>query len=88
MVAGLTLAAAVALALLLVTGPSPAAPYPGAARHTARAAARSTVARSTAARTATPSPGSLPRTHAYPSGTSVQFKTLMAALGAAWRGIR
>jgi hypothetical protein len=33
---------------------------------------------------AAPSPGSLPQTHAYPSGSSAQFKSLMASL---WSGI-
>ena len=32
----------------------------------------------------TPSPGSLPQTHAYPSGRSAQFESLMAAL---WGGV-
>jgi hypothetical protein len=35
-------------------------------------------------RRAAPSPGSLPQTHAYPSGTSAQFRSLMASL---WAGI-
>jgi hypothetical protein len=35
-------------------------------------------------RAAGPSPGSLPQTHAYPSGTTARFKALMAAL---WAGV-
>jgi hypothetical protein len=38
----------------------------------------------TAAASQAPSPGSLPQTHAYPSGTSRQFKSLMGLL---WAGI-
>jgi hypothetical protein len=85
-VAGLMLAAVVALAILWLTAPSPAA-GPGAARQSARAAARSGSARkpaSSRARPAATAPGSLPQTHAYPSGTSTQFKSLMAAL---WSGV-
>jgi hypothetical protein len=37
-----------------------------------------------ARRAAAPSPGSLPQTHAYPSGTSAQFRALMASL---WGGV-
>jgi len=33
---------------------------------------------------AAPTPGSLPQTHAYPSGTSAQFRSLMSAL---WAGV-
>ena len=77
-VAGLTLAAALALTLLWVTAPSPAA-HPGAPHRPARAVARSILAPKAA-----PSPGSLPQTHTYPSGTSTQFKTLMASL---WSGV-
>jgi hypothetical protein len=33
---------------------------------------------------AAPAPGSLPQTHAYPSGTSVYFRSLMSAL---WAGV-
>jgi hypothetical protein len=85
-VAGLTLAAVVALAVVWLTGPSPAA-GPGAARPSARAPARSSSARKPAsshAPLATTAPGSLPQTNAYPSGTSTQFKSLMAAL---WSGV-
>ena len=85
-VAGLTLAAVVALALLWLTGPSPAAD-PGAARQPARAAVQPSSARKplrSHARAATPSPGSLPQTTAYPSGTSAQFRGLMASL---WSGV-
>ena len=85
-VAGLALAAVVALAVLWLTAPSPAA-GPGAGRQSARAAARSSSARkpaSSTGRRAAPPPGSLPQTNAYPSGTSTQFKALMAAL---WSGV-
>jgi hypothetical protein len=85
-VAVLTLAAAVALALLWLTGPSPAA-GPGAGRQPARSAARSSSARKPGhshVQAAAPSPGSLPQTTAYPSGTSTQFKSLMASL---WSGV-
>jgi hypothetical protein len=85
-VAGLMLAAVVALAVLWLTAPSPVA-GPGAARQSARAAARSGSARkpaSSRARPAATAPGSLPQTHAYPSGTSTQLKSLMAAL---WSGV-
>jgi hypothetical protein len=53
-------------------------------------ARRSLAVRTTATRRtapvlpAAPSPGSLPQTHAYPSGTSAQFRSLMASL---WTGI-
>jgi hypothetical protein len=77
--------AATALWINGVSGGSPAArPSPAANR-----------LRTVAARTRTPraaphvhplaaSPGSLPQTHAYPSGSSAQFKSLMASL---WAGI-
>jgi hypothetical protein len=85
-VAGLTLAAVLALAILWLTGSSPA-PGPGAGRQSARAAAPANSAGKSAsshARPATIAPGSLPQTNAYPSGTSTQFKVLMAAL---WSGV-
>jgi hypothetical protein len=57
-----------------------------AARHIARhTPPRTSAARvRTRAQPAVPSPGSLPQTHAYPSGTSAQFKALMAQL---WAGV-
>ena len=85
-VAALTLAAVVALLLLLLTGPSPAA-GPGTARRPAHSPAQASAARKprrSHAQAAAPAPGSLPQTTAYPSGTSTQFKSLMASL---WSGV-
>jgi len=48
--------------------------------HTARVATPSSLFPSSS----NTSPGSLPQTHAYPSGTSLQFRSLMASL---WSGI-
>ena len=45
---------------------------------------RATPARPRPPSAGSPSPGSLPQTHAYPSGTSARFKSLMASL---WAGI-
>ncbi len=84
-VAALMLAAVVALAVLWLTGPSlPASP--SAARQSAHAARSNSAPKraSSQARPATSTPGSLPQTNAYPSGTSTQFKSLMAAL---WSGV-
>jgi hypothetical protein len=44
----------------------------------------SAVRRTAPVRVVAPSPGSLPQTHAYPSGTSARFRSLMASL---WTGI-
>jgi hypothetical protein len=87
-VAGLTLVAAVALIALLISSVSGGS---SASRLDSLASARSSPPVSTNApsatasvRTATPSPGSLPQTDALPSGSSAQFKSLMASL---WIGI-
>ena len=78
--AGLTLVAVIAAALLWLTGGSPAA-RPGAALQAVRTTSALNATHSQAAAS---SPGSLPQTHAYPSGTSAQFKSLMASL---WSGV-
>ena len=79
-VAGLALVLVTALALLWLTGGSPA----GRPRAAGRAAGVTSSHHATHAHPAAPSPGSLPQTHTYPSGTSAQFKTLMASL---WAGV-
>jgi hypothetical protein len=79
-VAGLALLVVTALALLWLTGGSPAARPRTAGQSAAAAGARNP----THAHPAAPAPGSLPQTHAYPSGTSAQFKSLMASL---WAGV-
>jgi len=56
----------------------------GKSRTTAVRAEVSHRVRRAHAHQAGPSPGSLPQTHAYPSGSSAQFKSLMASL---WAGI-
>jgi len=56
----------------------------GGASGTATTATRTASTRTTVARATTPSPGTLPQTQAYPSGTSAQFRSLMAAL---WDGV-
>lgn len=95
-VAALTLVAVVAVAALVISGAgggsrdarvSSAASVPRpavAARRSVVARARPRPRRIVRVRTAARSPGSLPQTHAYPSGTSAQFKSLMASL---WAGI-
>jgi hypothetical protein len=87
-VAVITPIVAVAIVALLISGGSG---RPAATRLNSVANAPSSIApprrspRPTArVRTAASSPGSLPQTHAYPSGTSAQFKSLMASL---WAGI-
>ena len=91
-VAALTLVAAAATTALLISG---AAGGSRGARLSSLANARSYVGSRVEARTiptrptarvhaAVSSPGSLPQTHAYPSGTSAQFKSLMASL---WAGV-
>ncbi len=75
-----------------VSGGSPAArlrsvasaPSTVVARVSRPVAARASRLRRIVQRTAARSPGSLPQTHAYPSGTTTQFKSLMASL---WAGI-
>jgi hypothetical protein len=85
-VAGLTLAAVVALALLWLNGGSGAARPVGALQTAHTTAAPSSTPKATHASSApaTSSPGSLPQTHAYPSPTSAEFKSLMASL---WSGV-
>jgi len=75
-VAGLVLFAIVA-ALAWTLGDSPPA------KHATKRPALTRL-RSHRSPPASPSPGSLPQTHAYPSGTSRQFQALMAAL---WSGV-
>jgi len=84
-VAGLTLIAVVALAALLigVSGGSRGARLSSVANAPGSVAAQ-TSARRPIARVRTTAPGSLPQTHAYPSGRSAEFKSLMASL---WAGI-
>ena len=72
----------VAVGLLALAGTGSSAPRPlDGARRTPRAQQASTAAVSHHNQ---PSPGSLPQTHAYPSSTSPQFRSLMAQL---WAGI-
>ena len=96
LLAALTIAALLAAVALALTSGSPASPASAGARNSANSAARSSAAgpltRTAPARGAgapaagakAPSPGSLPQTHAYPSATSAQFRSLMAQL---WSGI-
>jgi hypothetical protein len=83
-----TLAAIVAIVALVISGvsrgsrdarPSSLAGVPNSI--VARASPPHRIVR---ARAAAPSPGSLPQTHAYPSGRSAELKSLMASL---WTGI-
>ena len=86
-VAGLTLLVVVSAAALSiggVGGGSPAARLSSAASTPRSVAARTSAPLLTAHAPAVPSPGTLPQTHAYPSGKSTQFKSLMASL---WAGI-
>jgi hypothetical protein len=88
-VAGLTLVAAVAVIALLISsasGGSSSATRLGsiADAHSSPAAGTNAPSVTAPVRTATPSPGSLPQTNAYPSGSSAQFKSLMASV---WRGV-
>jgi hypothetical protein len=87
-VAGFTLLATAVAAALWISGvrggsPAPRLSSANDARRpvAARASVRNRTVRALPARS---SPGSLPQTHAYPSGTSAQFKSLMASL---WAGI-
>jgi hypothetical protein len=87
-VAGLTLVVVVVVAALRISGLGGGS---SAARLSSVAnAPRAVVARTSAPQLAThvhpsvPSPGSLPQTHAYPSGTGAQFKSEMASL---WTGV-
>jgi hypothetical protein len=93
-VALLALAAAIAIPLAAYASSS-SAPSAPSAPPAARRAASARVDTASPPRTATgtasaaphvaaPSPGSLPQTNAYPSGTSAEFRSLMAAL---WRGV-
>ncbi len=83
--AGLLIAVGVAAVTLAIDGGSHADRSSTALKVTRPVAARASVVRRVAhARAAAPSPGSLPQTHAYPSGTSARFKALMAGL---WTGI-
>jgi hypothetical protein len=77
--AGATLVALVAL-VVWALGPSGSP----AARHSVRHRTTAHARVSSPLRRAAPSPGSRPQTHAYPSGTSAQFKALMAKL---WSGV-
>lgn len=79
--AGLTLASVLAAALLWIGDMSRGSQAPARGSFVAR-----TVAPRTGASTSplVRSGGSLPQTHAYPSGSSPQFKALMASL---WAGI-
>jgi len=77
--AAVTLVALVAL-FVWVLGPSGSP----AARHSVRHRAPAHVRASGHVPRAAPSPGSLPQTHAYPSGATAQFKGLMAHL---WSGV-
>ena len=90
----IALAAGGALVALLLIGGSPgarpgssqSAPRPVAAQPEARrplAPARTPLVPARRPTTA-PSPGSLPQTHVYPSGTDARFRSLMASL---WSGI-
>jgi hypothetical protein len=84
-VAGLTLAAVVTVTVLWVGGGSHARRSSSAPKATRAVAARTSPQRITRhTHAVAPSPGSLPQTHAYPSGTSPRFKSLMASL---WAGI-
>jgi len=83
--AGLLIAVGVAVVTLAIGGGSHADRSRSAFKRTRTVAARERVSRPVAhARRAAPSPGSLPQTHAYPSGASARFKSLMASL---WTGI-
>jgi hypothetical protein len=77
-VAGLVCLSVIALVLVLVTSGSPAA------RPRASAATGAAAAHATHTRPAAVSPGSLPQTHAYPSATTAEFKSLMVSL---WAGV-
>jgi hypothetical protein len=87
-VALFALAAAIAIPLAAYAASSPSERPPPPQRHAAVHApalgSRHTAARTTTAHVAAPSPGSLPQTTAYPSGTSAEFRSLMAAL---WQGV-
>jgi len=87
-VAVLTLVALVAVAVPLissVSGGSTAARMGAGGGGPLSIAAQTNARRpATHVHPAAPSPGSLPQTHAYPSGSSAQFKSLMASL---WTGI-
>lgn len=87
-VAGLTLVMVLAIAVLLISGlsgGSPAARTSTDVNGPRSIATRTNVPRPvTHVHPASPSPGSLAQTHAYPSGTSAQFKSLMASL---WAGV-
>jgi len=70
---------------LWIGGGSHANRSKAALKGTPTVATRTSVARrATRAQPVAPSPGSLPQTHAYPSGTSTRFKSLMASL---WTGV-
>jgi len=85
LVAVLAPAALVAVLLLALTGGSPSAPARSRVTHTSTGALRPAASAHRAPPAAqAPSPGSLPQTHAYPSATTDQFRTLMAAL---WSGV-
>jgi hypothetical protein len=85
LVAALALAAVVAVTLLALTGGSPSSPARPRAAHTSTSALRPAASPRRAAPAAqAPSPGSLPQTHAYPSATTAQFRSLMAQL---WSGV-
>jgi len=84
-VAGSIVAACVAAVALWIGGGSHPDRSGSAFNSTRTVAARKSIAlRDTRALPAAPSPGSLPQTHAYPSASSTQFKSLMASL---WAGI-
>ena len=78
------------MAVLLITISGVSGGSPAARMSAGVNGPRSIATRANALRPAThvqpgaPSPGSLPQTHAYPSGRSAQFKSLMASL---WAGV-
>lgn len=84
-VAGVALATAVAVVALSAGGGSHAARSGAARKHAQAVMTRPHAVRHAGhARPPAPSPGSLPQTHAYPSGASARFKSLMASL---WAGV-
>jgi hypothetical protein len=88
-VAALTLVALTAALAVWIAGSGggsrPPRPRPAATGVTARAIAPAPAVRAqpSAPRQSAPQPGSLPQTHAYPSGSDAHFRSLMSALWAA-----
>jgi hypothetical protein len=83
-VAGLTLSAVVGLALWLTVGSGAGRPVGALQRPLTGAPSSALKATHAGSAPAAASPGSLPQTHAFPSGTSAEFKSLMASL---WSGV-